>query len=157
MKNKKINYKKSILPILAASTALYSCNSELQETECLSATDFTKDTENGFILLPINIYIGNNYSKDIAFIDSFVTNILSNHEEALAFNEDRDSILKKYKLDEINFDKDNPEIQLLFALTDDEILKAIEKTRADALVFFIKRLDMFTDKKRFTKFLLQIF
>lgn len=94
MKNKKINYKKSILPILAASTALYSCNSELQETECLSATDFTKDTENGFILLPINIYIGNNYSKDIAFIDSFVTNILSNHEEALAFNEDRDSILK---------------------------------------------------------------
>jgi len=38
-----------------------------------------------------------------------------------------------------------------------KILKAIEKTRADALVFFIKRLDMFTDKKRFTKFLLQIF
>jgi|GEM_PF-4346113 len=147
MKNKKINYKKSILPILAASTALYSCNSELQETECLSATDFTKDTENGFILLPINIYIGNNYSKDIAFIDSFVTNILSNHEEALAFNEDRDSILKKYKLDGINFDKDNPEIQLLFALTDDEILKAIENNDVNTYIHLLQKKGFFQTEK----------
>mgnify|MGYP006955730192 CR=1 FL=1 len=56
MKNKKSNYKKMILPILATSVTLYSCDSELQEVQNLSMENFAEDAENGTVLLPIDIY-----------------------------------------------------------------------------------------------------
>lgn len=147
MKNKKSNYKKMILPILTTSVTLYSCDSEFQEVQSLSMENFAEDTENGTVLLPIDIYIGDDYANKILFINSFVTNILSNYEEALLFSKDSDKILQKYKLDEIDLDRNSPEIQLLFALTDSEILKAIENNDVKGYMQLLKKKGLFQTEK----------
>lgn len=147
MKNKKRNYKKIMLSILTTSIAFCSCDSELHKEQDYSRENFTEDKDEGVTLLPIDIYIGNNYKEKITFIDSFVTNILSNQEEASSFNENKDIVLQKYQLDKIDIDKDSPEIQLLFALTDSEILKAIERNDVKGYMKLLNKKGLFQTEK----------
>ncbi len=147
MKDGRNNHKKVMLSILAASMALYSCDSEIQDTEGLSMENFADDAENGTVLLPIKLYVGDDFSKKVLFMESFVTNILSNHEEALAFNKDSDKILRKYKLDKIDLDRNSPEIQLLFALTDNEILNAIENNDVNGYMQLLQKKGLFQTEK----------
>jgi hypothetical protein len=158
MKNKiKQNYKKVVLSLVTTSIGVTSCNlngdlddnlkEEEERTIGFTINNFAKDEPIGTNLLPISLYVGKEYNTKIKFIDSFVNNILSNHSEALKFKENPCEVLSKYNIENMPIDKNSPEIQILFALADSEILKAIEDNDVKAYFELLKKKNLFqTDK-----------
>lgn len=142
MKKKKFqkHCSKAMLCLVAASIVT-SCNNDyLEEKSSFDQIDFAPDNATSISLLPIELYVGEDYNDVLSFIDSFTENILSNPNEALEFRRNPSDVLKKYNLDNISVDRNSPEIQLIFALSEPEILEAINNNDVN------KMLDLLQNK-----------
>lgn len=143
----KVKYEKIILSVLSSSVAFSSCDQAPLDECHFSKENFSANTENGATLLPMHIYLGDDARQKIAFIESFVDNILSNEEEAIAFCNNRELILEKHHLNDISIDRNSPEIQLLFAITDKDILDAIKQNDVKLYMEVLRDKGLFqTDK-----------
>lgn len=142
MKKKKFqkHCSKAMLCLVAASIVT-SCNNDyLGEKSSFDQIDFAPDNATSISLLPIELYVGEDYNDVLSFIDSFTENILSNPDEALEFRRNPSDVLKKYNLDNVSVDRNSPEIQLIFALSEPEILEAINNNDVN------KMLDLLQNK-----------
>ena len=127
MKNRKIEYQKFVLSLLATSIGFSSCSQYGMDENCFTMDNFAEDSDEGVNLLPFEIYIGEEYKELIHFTNAFVTHILSDEQEAIAFRDNPKVILEKHNLDDIDVDVKSPEIQIIFALADNDVLSAIQE------------------------------
>lgn len=136
MKKKKLQkHCSKVMLCLFAASVTTSCNSDyFIEKSSFNQIDFAPDNKTSIKLLPIELYVGDDYNEVLDFIDSFTRNVLSNPNEAFEFRKNPSEILKKYNLDNIPVDQNSPEIQLIFALSEPEILEAINQNDVNKML-----------------------
>ena len=88
----------------------------------VNSDNFAKDQDEGLQMLPVDLYLSE--EVNLNGILEFTNDVMSKPDFVQKFYENPEGILKKYGIEE--FDKDSPQIQIILAGADPDVLKAIK-------------------------------
>ena len=144
MKNK--SHIQKIISLLTSSSILFtSCGGDnlisifnQDEKFNFNRDKFATNTES-IELIPLDIYLSEKDIKEITFIHKFSKDIIKNPELVSNFIANPNSILSQYNINDIEIDLNSEEIQLLIALGDKDIHKAIQAKDLKTFLFLLQK------------------
>lgn len=128
----KMHAAKIFVALGGISTVAASCNKDVLSCGMES---FTSDEDEGISLLPIDLMVSENVN--IQGMVDFAKDVIASNELQQQFNANPTAVLEQYHISQ--FDARSPQIQVLFAMGDSEVLSAIRKNDFDAYLNIMEK------------------